>query len=427
MGEVWMARPVLAGGAALPVRGDADPQRSALAFAGAVLCVSLFLQRFAVPFGDKGLSVAGPIGLALAGAGLLGGALAFHRTRLLCYLALVCCCVLGAGYHAAERDGFGAAQSAESLGQFLLLTGFATLTFARPVDEGRFFRLVTLVLAVIAAAGVLQFAAQFVGLGLFSFEGIVPSSILFEKGYNLRIPITGSGPLLKSNGFFLVEPSIFSQFMAVALAIEVVSFKRVPLLCLFAAGFMLSFSGTGWLVLAGFVAAATAGMGARGVVLACATLVTLALAAGATYVFAPDLFLAFAGRLDEVSRPSTSGHLRFITPYWTLADTVDRDPAALLLGIGAGVSERLSLPYEYNVNTPIKVLLDYGLPALIAYLLLFVLGRKSPIQGALVLPGLVLFLFTGGYQQFPPVLFPVLLLLCVARLRPSSASRGHAG
>ena len=149
--------------------------------------------------------------------------------------------------------------------------------------------------AAVAAAGVLQFAAQFVGLGLFSFEGIVPSSILFEKGYNLRIPITGSGPLLKSNGFFLVEPSIFSQFMAVALAIEVVSVKRVPLLCLFAAGFMLSFSGTGWLVLAGFVAAATAGMGARGVVLACATLATLALAAGATYVFAPDLFLAFAG------------------------------------------------------------------------------------------------------------------------------------
>ena len=125
--------------------------------------------------------------------------------------------------------------------------------------------------------------------------------------------------------------------------------------------------------------------------------------------------------------PSTSGHLRFITPYWTLADTLGRDPVALLLGIGAGVSERLSLPYDYNVNTPVKVLLDYGLPALVAYLLLFVLGRKSPVQGALVLPGLVLFLFTGGYQQFPPVLFPVLLLLCVARLRPSSASHGRAG
>lgn len=425
MDRAWIAPPVLARDAAPPARAGADPQRGALVFAAAVLCASLFLQRFAVPFGAKGLSVVGPIGLALAGAGLLGGGLAFHRTRLLCYLALVCACVVGAGYHAAERDGFGAAQSAESLGQFLLLTGFATLTFARPVDEDRFFRMVTLVLAAVAAAGVLQFAAQFVGLGLFSFEGIVPSAILFEKGYNLRIPIAGS--LLKSNGFFLVEPSVFSQYMALALAIELVSFRRLPFLGLFAAGFMLSFSGTGWLVLAGFVAAATAGMGARGVVLACATLATLGLAAGATYVFAPELFLSFAGRLDEISQPSTSGHLRFVTPYWTLADVLARDPAAIVFGIGAGVTDRLSLAYEYNINTPVKVLLDYGLPALAAYLLLFVLGRKSPVQGALVLPGLVLFLFTGGYQQFPPVLFPVLLLLSVARLHPSGFSRGRGG
>ena len=137
MERALVARPILAGGATRPARAEADPQRAALVFTGAVLCAALFLQRFAVPFGDKGLSVAGPIGLALAGAGLFGGALAFHRTRLLCFLTLVACCVLGAGYHAAERDGFGATQSAESLGQFLLLTSFATLTFARPVDEGR--------------------------------------------------------------------------------------------------------------------------------------------------------------------------------------------------------------------------------------------------------------------------------------------------
>ena len=425
MDRASVARFAPAGGAAVPARAEADPQRAALVFTGAVFCASLFLQRFAIPFGDKGLSVVGPIGLALAGAGLLGGGLALHRTRLVCFLAFASCCVLGAGYHAAVRDGFGVAQSAESLAQFLLLTGFAALTFAHPVDEDRFFRLVTWILAAVAAAGVLQFAAQFVGLGLFSFEGVVPSAVLFEKGYNPRIPIAGS--LFKSNGFFLVEPSVFSQFMALALAIELVSFKRPALLCLFAAGFMLSFSGTGWFVLAGFVAAATAGMGARGVVLAAATLATLALAAGATYVFAPDLFLSFAGRLDEFSHPSTSGHLRFVTPYWALADVLARDPAALWLGIGAGVTDRLSLPYEYHVNTPVKVLLDYGLPALIAYVLLFVLGHKSPVQGALVLPGVVLILFTGGYQQFPPVLFPVLLLLSVARLRPSGRPGGHAG
>ena len=49
----------------------------------------------------------------------------------------------------------------------------------------------------------------------------------------------------------------------------------------------------------------------------------------------------------------------------------------------------------------------------------------TPQQLAVVLLvfilGLVLgmFLFAGGYQQFPPVLFLILLLLCMARLTPT--------
>jgi hypothetical protein len=72
------------------------------------------------------------------------------------------------------------------------------------------------------------------------------------------------------------------------------------------------------------------------------------------------------------------------------------------------------------VNTPIKVLLEYGLPALISYLALFLLNERTPAQRALVLPAMIMFLFAGGYQQFPPVLFLILLLLCTARLTPTA-------
>lgn len=144
-------------------------------------------------------------------------------------------------------------------------------------------------------------------------------------------------------------------------------------------------------------------------------LLGIAVIAGA--VLAPDFVNAVAGRLNDVSQPGSSGHMRFITPFWMLGDVMNADSSAVLLGIGSGGSERLVLPYTYDVNTPIKIMVDYGLPALVAYVLLFVLGRKTPKQAAIVLPAVVLFMFTGGYQQFPPMVFIVLLLTSVARLQ----------
>ena len=100
-----------------------------------------------------------------------------------------------------------------SLAQFLLLTSFCVLSFARDMDERVFFRGGANILALIAAAGILQFLLQFAGLGLFSFTHLLPDRMLFESGYNLAIPV-GIGDIMKSNGFFLLEPSIFSQSMA---------------------------------------------------------------------------------------------------------------------------------------------------------------------------------------------------------------------
>ena len=92
----------------------------------------------------------------------------------------------------------------------------------------------------------------------------------------------------------------------------------------------------------------------------------------------------------------------------------------LLIGIGSGASETINLPYDYDVNTPVKVSLEYGVPALIAYVLLFILGSRTALQRVLLIPTTVLVLFAGGYQQFAPVLFMILLITSVARLRPSS-------
>ncbi len=403
----------------------ATTERRILWFTGAIFAVSLLLQRFGVPFGGKQLSIVGPIGFALVGYGVYNGTLVFHRGRLITYLALLACVLIGYGWHDAVPSDFGATVNLNSLAQFLILTTFATLTFARPVQEIAFFKVVNNAFMVVAVLGILQFAAQFAGIRVFSFTGLLPPSILYEAGYNLEIQV-GIGEILKSNGLLLVEPSVFSQMMALALIIEAIGMRRVLFLAAFAAGLVLSFAGTGWLVIAAFLVGSTVAMGRKGMVIAAAVGLALATILVVAQVFAPDFLDSFTGRYSEFSTPGTSGHQRFVTPFWLLHDVLSVDPAAALLGIGSGASEILTLPYDYFVTTPIKVLVEYGAPALIAYVTLFVQGRKTALQAALVFPGLILFFFTGGYQQFPPILFIVLMLTSVARLDRSTYPRARA-
>lgn len=404
-----------------------DGNAAALRYTTGMLVMCLFLQRFGLPMGaSKIFNIVGPLGIGLSVLGLLRGVLAFNRFRLFAFLALCACAMIGLSWHALQPGGGmeGAEPNMQSLSQFLLLTSFAILTFAEPMDEKVFFRTVNFWLAVIAVAGIIQFVVQFAGIRIFMFTGILPKSILMELGYwNLEIPL-GIGEIYKSNGFFLVEPSVMSQLMAMGLIIEMLAFRRPRFLGLYVAGLLLSFSGTGWLVLISFVLAAAIGMGWRGIGIALGTVLLLATLVGAAAWFLPSLADSLFARVHEFNTPGTSGHLRFVTPFWVMHDMLAFRPDALWFGLGAGVSERLNLAYDYNVNTPIKIVLDFGLPALVLYLSLFIGGRKSPLQASITVPAMMLFLIAGGYQQFPPLLFLILLMICVARLevRPADAS-----
>jgi hypothetical protein len=411
---------VSAGAASVPA-GAAAPalERQALQFTAAIMIISLFLQRFGVPFGEKSLSIVGPIGLALVAVALLRGTVVLDFGRLVMFMILTACVLLGVALHAARPGGLIAPLNINSMMQFLVLNFFGALTFAVPVDERQFFRRVNFYLMLIAVAGLVQFAVQFAGLRIFQFTGLLPERMLFESGYNLQIPV-GVGDIFKANGFFLVEPSVFSQMMAMGLIMEVISNRRLLYIGLFGAALLASFSGTGWIVLATFILVAALGLGWRGLAVAVAALALIGLVVGAAVWLAPELAQAFQGRFDEISRPGTSGHLRFITPYWMLQDVMSTLPSSAFFGIGSGGSERLPLSYEYDVNTPVKVAVEYGFPALLAYVSLFVVGRKTRLQNILVLPAVVLFLFMGGYQQFPPMIFFILLVIAVAKLRPSA-------
>ena len=377
-------------------------ERAALRFSIVILLACLLLQRFAVPFAGFPLGIVGPLGLALAGFELLRGTLVFDRVRLCIYLAFLAFVLAGAAANAATGPRFGLAPSWPSLMHFVGLTAFATFSFAQPVGEARLFRAVNACLGLTAAAALLQFVAQFAGLALFSFRDIVPDP-------------------------FLLEPSILSQFMAIGIILEVLYFRRPRMLALFLGALLVSVSGTGWLVLGAFVAGAVLGMGRRGIALAAVLLLALAAGLAALSLVLPDVFQSFIGRMNEISVMDTSAHQRFVTPFWALQEVMDRVPWTLLFCVGASIGESLPLPYNYFLNTPVKLTIEFGLPVVIAYVTLFSVASRTQRQAPLLLPGLVMLLFAGPYQQLAPVLFAVLLIMTVARLSPEPVASAMGG
>ena len=388
-------------------------------FAAGILICSLILQRIAIPVGENGVDVVFPIGFLLAAVAMLQGALTFHRGRLIVFVMFTVWLLIGAGVQALVPNSYAVNTSMNSMLQFLLVTSFCTLSFAVPVDEGRFLRRAGTILLLIAIAGILQFFAQIIGLSLFTFTVFMPARLLFESGYNLVIP-SGIGSLMKSNGLFLLEPSIFSQAMAMALILEILVARRTVYLALFMLALLLSFSGTGWIILASFLLTVGLTQGSRGLVIVLAGGAALLLLVGGLVILAPEVTQVFANRLGEVNQVGTSGYLRFVTPFLLLHTVFSANDWAWLTGIGAGVAERIDLPFAFGVNTPVKIVVEYGVPGLLLYLALILKAERSRIQRTLVLPSMAFLLITGGYQEFAPVLFPVFLLICVARFTPGT-------
>jgi hypothetical protein len=395
-------------------------ERQIGAFAAGTLVCSLVLQRFALPIGENGVDVVFPVGILLAIIALLQGALKFHLNRVRVFLLFAGWLFIGACAQYAEPNSYGVSYSLNSVSQFLILTGFCTLSFSIQVDEAIFVRYATRILLLVAIAGILQFVVQFAGVSLFTFSGVIPARLLFESNYNVVIP-AGVQSLIKSNGFFLLEPSIFSQTMAMALILEILTTKRMIHLCTFIGALLVSFSGTGLLIFGSFLLSVSFIQRGRGLKVLLASVLVLGIIALLLSQFVPEFANVFVNRLQEISQVGTSGYLRFITPFKLLHSVFNANEWAWLIGIGAGVAERIDLPFFFGANTPVKILVEYGIPGLLLYLTLIFTAERTRLQKAIMLPCTVLLLFTGGYQEFAPVLFPVFLLICVARLKEENA------
>jgi len=382
-----------------------------------VLVSGLVLQRFAIPAGGSlKISIATPLVLGAAGWAVMCNSVVIEQRRLLMFLGLFAVAILSTAIQYNLPLAIAPRMSLTSLAYWLAITAFAVVRFRRPMAELKFFGMVSLALQIVAVAGVLEFLLQFVGIRIFEFTGIVPSQFLIEEQYAVVLGLEGG--LLKSNGFFMIEPSVFSQVMALGIIVEAQVFRRTERFALFFVGLLMSASGTGWIVLFSYIVVLAVGAGVRGLLGAIALAAVGAIAFGGLVLVAPDIAGTMTARMTEFTYAGTSGNERFVTPFLALDFVWTQSPRTTVTGAGPGSSELLAVPFFYRLNTPIKIVIEYGVFGLLFYLGLLLTGTRTSRQALLVLPCLVLLLVAGGYHQFSPILFLVILLCDCAFLQP---------
>jgi O-antigen ligase len=374
----------------------------------AVLFGCIFLQRFGIPLGELKLPVVvivvGAVFLVL----LVQNRALVSEASALTYLLFCLYALFSAGL-ALAMPPQGTIASVFSLGYLLLLYVFIVLRMRPALEAMETLAIFRNFVAIIAACACLQFAAQFTGINLFSFAGVVPDSLLLEQTYNVVVPIWYGSTIYKANGIFLLEPSFLSQFVAVALVIEFLYFGSPVRMGLLVLALLVAFSGTGLLIL-GF-AVIIASVFERRALWRVLTFLfvggSVAALFGAT--IAPEYVDSVVRRMSELNSDQTSGFIRFISPYVMVTD-VTADPRSIL-GFGPGTAERFeSLGYTYGINALTKILVEYGIPGLLLYVALLLSAFYRADMRALSAVGLFWFVFGGGYHLTPAIVYALAVI-----------------
>jgi hypothetical protein len=180
---------------------------------------------------------------------------------------------------------------------------------------------------------------------------LLPQSWLIPD-YNYIQPIIYGSRFMKPNAVVFLEVSLLSQFIAVALAAELVLFRRPIRLIVLASGLLMTMAGTGALLLALTLPVLLGRMRMRNAVVMIAILLVVCVVA-----FRLGWFDIVSSRMDEYKRNGTSANMRFILPLERMVEFL-QDPRGLIAGIGAGQIEKgrnfIWWPFT-------KVAIEYGL------------------------------------------------------------------
>ena len=390
---------------ATPLRGRPGPEGRAhrvdLHLTSAFVVLIVLTQRVGVPFGATAISVALPLTYLFVVTMAVRHRLTFSRIRAELYwiaVALVLAATAAVGLT-------GGTFSTDSL--YLLLAIYFPWILRMAWGNGaavvhRAGRTFVWVMVVVGALGAFQLASQLAGV--WDYRDLVGEWLppdLQVPGYNTTIPLVWDSPVIKGNGFILLEPSFLSQFCALAIIIAVVLRMRVWAIVVLLAGVVSSVSGTGLMLLmaGGLLLLFRARRRIRPGYIVAAGVGAVLLLLGPTAPFLLE-------RSDELSTSGSSGDARFIAPYSSVAKGLEQEPERYAVGAGPGNEQILILSGDdearyANYSIVPKLLFEYGLVAGGAFILFLLVAQldRTPwrvVPGALVV---LTFVLSGALLQ----------------------------
>lgn len=320
-----------------------------------------YLSKIGIPgLGALGLTFAIPAIYIAVFLGLFSGRFVFDRVRLQLFLLMAV--VLGmAQVFFVENFSFPSLLYLYVIHLPYVLsmrTGGSQTSLSRESIRN--------IATVIAILGLIQYGMQYVVGPIYAFpiENFSPQSMKVE-GFNSNGWIEYGSELLRANGIFMLEPSFFSQLLAVGIIAEfaygTANLKRV---LVYVAGIIASYSGTGILMLCACLPVwiiqkkqwklAFYIFVAGGIVFAI-------LASGAFY---DNKFVkVFLDRSTEFSAPGSSGFARFVGGFYMFDQYLWIDPVRTFFGAGAGtfLGYVATADYQAHGMAVFKMFFEFGL------------------------------------------------------------------
>ena len=368
--------------------------------AGQILAL-VFLQKFVVPIGGIPISVPILTLYAWLALMLLQGRLNSSGPRML---------LVGLLFAATTVSQVFVAQPLSLLSYLQFLTLYLPFIFVWRVSRETHLRLMNVfqnAMLVGAAMVFLQLAWQAArGLGnMPNLEVVSPHSWLLQ-GYNYAAPIAWGEKFERPNGLFFLEPSFASSFLACALLIELMHFRRLWRVLVYVGALLGTVAATGVVV----VAVAAVPLLAREN-LRVAPFTLLAGAVGAAAAFWTGALDRFTNRVAELNNPESSGWQRLIGSLIELRKVYASETMNPFSGVGAGNS-----PKGYVSLWPFaKMMIEYGVVPGVLLLAMIVVAMWGSLNAPLALGLFVAFNFTGGFLLVPPSVLQIIVLTTLLR------------
>jgi hypothetical protein len=274
---------------------------------------------------------------------------------------------------------------------------------------------------VLAVLGIAQYGLEFFvnPRFLFPIENFVPDTFIVQH-FNHQAAMEYGSHEYRANGVFMLEPSFYSQLLAVAIIAELYAQGRMTRLAIFGLALIASASGTGIMVLAVCLPLCLVARRRWGLLLA-GMLALVGIIVVHEYVHS----FGILSRIGEFGAEHSSGYSRFVGGFYLFDQFLWHDPWRALFGYGAGSFTNYAARAHYAADEIAlsKMVLEFGLVGATAYFgFLFCCLFYAPAPRVLKLAVGITYLMGGIYTPFSHGLALSLLLW---KPVPDAEKRGH--